>query len=91
MSFDPEKVHDFIVLFNESKEHIAHFPGCTSLKLLRDAQEANVYFTYSTWLSQEHLDQYRKSELFKNVWSQTRVLFNDKPMAWSTLIADNVK
>jgi len=29
------------------------------------------------------LEAYRQSELFKNVWSKTKPLFNDKPQAWS--------
>lgn len=91
MSFEHDKVNEFIELFNASKHKIAAFPGCTSLKLLRDAHEHHVFFTYSTWESQEHLDEYRKSELFKQVWSHTRTMFNNKPMAWSTLVIDNVK
>ncbi|MFN4973025.1 MAG: putative quinol monooxygenase [Bacteroidota bacterium] len=91
MSFEPDKVNEFVDLFNASKHKIAAFPGCTSLKLLRDANEEQVFFTYSTWESQEHLDAYRKSDLFKQVWSRTRALFNSKPMAWSTLVTDNVK
>ena len=29
------------------------------------------------------LENYRNSALFKNVWAKTKVLFNDKPQAWS--------
>ena len=30
------------------------------------------------------LNNYRNSELFKDVWSKTKILFNKKPEAWST-------
>jgi quinol monooxygenase YgiN len=91
MTFEPEKVDDFIAVFNQSKSQIAAFPGCHGLKLLQDAAERNVYYTYSLWIDDESLQRYRKSELFKSVWADTRALFCDRPMAWSTLVVDNVK
>ena len=35
------------------------------------------------WESEEDLENYRKSELFTEVWDFTKQLFNDKPEAWS--------
>ena len=32
----------------------------------------------------DDLNNYRNSELFKDVWSKTKILFNKKPEAWST-------
>ncbi|MFZ0490789.1 MAG: antibiotic biosynthesis monooxygenase, partial [Salegentibacter sp.] len=29
------------------------------------------------------LENYRNSELFKEVWAKTKVFFNDRPEAWS--------
>ncbi len=91
MSFQPDKVDDFLSVFNASKIFIASFEGCRSLKLLQDANKSNVYFTYSIWESADNLEAYRKSKLFENTWAQTKILFNDKPQAWSTKIADRVK
>ena len=91
MSFREEKVEDFIGIFEAAKEQIAAFPGCEGLKLLRDAHKRNVFFTYSFWNSEHELDQYRHSELFKTTWEGTKALFDDKPQAWSTILADNVK
>jgi heme-degrading monooxygenase HmoA len=39
--------------------------------------------TYSIWDSEEVLEQYRDSELFKSVWTFTKTLFSDKPTAFS--------
>ncbi len=83
MSFDKTKVEDFKDLFHNKKEHIRNFPGCTFLELYRDKEHSNVFFTYSYWNSESDLENYRQSELFKNVWAQTKQLFNDKPQAWS--------
>jgi heme-degrading monooxygenase HmoA len=58
-------------------------PGCNHLELLNDIKTSNIFFTYSYWDSENDLNNYRDSELFKEVWSKTKVLFNDKPEAWS--------
>ena len=91
MSFQPENVDVFLRVFNESKNYIANFDGCKSLELFCDVNQKNVFFTYSTWENEISLDAYRNSELFLNTWAQTKILFNDKPLAWSTFIIDKVK
>jgi len=42
-----------------------------------------VFFTYSYWNDESDLENYRKSELFKNIWSATKKNFSAKPEAWS--------
>jgi hypothetical protein len=37
------------------------------------------------------LENYRNSDLFKTTWAATKALFNDKPMAFSTLVNQKVK
>ncbi|WP_440067032.1 putative quinol monooxygenase [Tenacibaculum discolor] len=83
MSFQPEKIEEFLNYFNSKKEFIRNSPGCRLLELYRDKTNPNIFFTYSYWDTEEDLENYRNSELFKGVWSQTKVLFNDKPLAWS--------
>jgi heme-degrading monooxygenase HmoA len=91
LSFEPDKVNEFLQVFENSKLHIAAFPGCEGLSLMQDANYENVYYTYSFWQSENDLENYRYSELFKNTWAATKVLFNDKPMAFSTLVKQKVK
>jgi len=83
MSFESNKIDLFLENFNTSKEKIRNFEGCNTLKLLRDKNNPNIFFTYSYWESETHLETYRNSELFKSVWKKTKVLFNNKPEAWS--------
>src|SRR5687768_13316043 len=83
MTFEPSKVKDFIEVFDASKERIRNFEGCSHLELLNDIHSTNVFFTYSHWESEVHLDAYRNSELFKATWTRTKVLFSAKPEAWS--------
>lgn len=83
MTFDPEKVNEFMEIFNSSKHLIKAMQGCTRLELLNDINSANIFFTYSYWNSENDLNNYRTSELFASVWSKTKVLFIAKAEAWS--------
>lgn len=85
MTFVPEKVEDFLELFNSSKHLIRNFKGCSHLELLNDIKTSGVFFTYSYWESEADLNNYRNSELFENVWSKTKMLFASKPEAWSVI------
>ena len=83
MTFDPQKVGDFETLFNKVKPIIESFEGCGGVTLLQDVKNPNVFFTYSNWMSEDHLNKYRFSVFFKDTWSKTKALFIEKPEAWS--------
>jgi len=79
MEFKEENVALFQEIFNQNKYKIRAFEGCSFLELYQD----NIFFTYSYWEDEIHLNRYRHSELFKAVWGKTKVLFDTKPEAWS--------
>jgi len=83
MSFHSEHIPAFLALFDEKKEAIKNREGCEFLELYQDQTNPEIFFTYSHWKHVDNLEAYRNSELFKNVWKQTKALFNDKPQAWS--------
>lgn len=83
MGFHPEHIETFLTNFHVKKEYIRNSSGCRLLELYRGQQDATIFFTYSYWDSEEDLENYRNSDLFKNVWAETKVLFNAKPEAWS--------
>lgn len=83
MSFQNDKIEEFLANFEANKSKIRRFKGCQFLELYRDQNNTNVFFTYSYWNSEVDLNNYRHSELFKNVWAKTKPLFNAKPEAWS--------
>ncbi len=85
MNFDPEKVNEFQLLFEERKHTIRNFTGCKHLELWQDAHHSNIFFTYSIWESEDSLNHYRFSDFFKDTWSKTKPLFIDKPQAWSVI------
>ena len=83
MNFREGEVAAFLALFEERKLLIRNFKGCSHLELWQDAHDPNIFFTYSHWESEESLNHYRFSELFKDTWTRTRALFADKANAWS--------
>ena len=83
MTFDSTKVDIFLENFNKNKEKIRNFEGCNLLELYQDKTNSEIFFTYSYWNQESDLENYRNSELFKAVWAKTKVLFSDKPEAWS--------
>ena len=85
MTFQPEKVDEFLSLFYEKKRYIEQFKGCSKVMLLNDVNDKSVFFTYSHWESEDALEKYRTSELFKSVWAKTKLFFSDKPQAWSLI------
>ncbi len=83
MSFKPESIEVFKTIFETNWQRIKGFDGCTHVELLQDENNPSVFFTYSLWQSEEHLNKYRNSELFNTVWAGTKILFNAKPEAWT--------
>lgn len=83
MTFAEDHISTFLQNFHLNKDLIRNFDGCHHLELWQDIRESNVFWTYSIWESENHLNAYRESDLFKDVWSKTKILFAKKPEAWS--------
>ena len=83
MTFEMSNVGDFQLMFEDKKEYIRGFEGCRRLELMRDTSDLNVFFTYSFWNEAKDLENYRNSELFREIWKYTKSLFSEKPEAWS--------
>lgn len=83
MTFETTKVDTFLSNFKQSKSKIRAFEGCEYLELLRDTKAENTFYTLSHWKGEENLENYRKSTVFKEVWAKTKILFAEKPLAFS--------
>ena len=83
MTFRKDSLSEFREIFDRSKDLISEFPGCTHLELWQDAGQENVMTTYSIWESQEALDAYRESLLFRNTWEKAKRLFDQPAIAAS--------
>ena len=85
MEFQHAHVDDFLAHFNTIKSLIRNFPGVQHLELHRDANQANVFYTYSKWNGESDLEAYRRSELFNTTWAQVKLWFEAKAQAFSLL------
>lgn len=85
MTFKENEVKNFLSIFEASKYKIRAFPGCNHLELQQDYHKPNIFSTYSYWDDDIALDNYRSSKLFKEVWAKTKILFADKPIAFSQI------
>lgn len=83
MSFHEENIPAFLENFELMKVKIRNASGNRFLELYQDKSNKSIFFTYSYWETEDDLENYRKSELFNEVWAFTKKLFNDKPEAWS--------
>jgi heme-degrading monooxygenase HmoA len=85
MTFREEEIDAFKALFEERKSMIRNFEGCTHLQLWQDKHNPAVFFTYSLWDSEEHLNNYRASHFFDDTWALTKQKFAARPEAWTAM------
>ncbi|HZH00763.1 MAG TPA: antibiotic biosynthesis monooxygenase family protein [Flavisolibacter sp.] len=83
MIFRTDEVLSFQQLFEERKHLIRGFEGCTHLELWQDKNDASIFFTYSHWDTEAHLEAYRASRFFEETWKLTKSKFKTKPEAWT--------
>ena len=83
MTFKTEMIDQFIEVFEGAKPKIEALPGCSKVDLIQEINDPRIIKTQSIWESPEALEEYRHSELFKSTWAKTKILFDDKPQAWS--------
>ncbi len=83
LNFQPDRVDEFLEIFNQNKQVLAKSDGCIRLEIFKSTGDADTYVTISNWQSEEHLEMYRQSELFKEIWSKVKPLFNNKAQAWT--------
>jgi quinol monooxygenase YgiN len=83
MTFRHEEIEAFKTLFDQRKTLIRNFEGCTHLELWQDKAQPNIFFTYSYWDSEAHLEAYRTSHFFDDTWTLTKQKFAARPEAWS--------
>lgn len=83
MTFRPEEIVGFIREFDSLQPRVSGVPGCTSVRLERDAHDPTVCATFSVWESVEHLNAYRESALFGEIWPDTKRRFAAAPEVWT--------
>ena len=84
MNFRNEEINNFKLLFAGVKPLIEAFDGCEGVKLVQDISDPELFFTLSSWQTEQHLENYRTSVLFADTWTKTKAMFKTKAQAWST-------
>lgn len=85
MHFNPEFITEFKTIFKSVQPKIESFSGCSSVQLLQDHTNPEIFFTISHWQDEAHLNAYRDSGLFKTTWAAVKPNFKIKAEAWSLL------
>jgi quinol monooxygenase YgiN len=83
MHFKEDTAEKFLEIFQANKVAIRNVEGCIRLELLKDANHPYVFTTLSHWKNADHLENYRNSNLFKDVWGQVKPLFSAQAQAFS--------
>ncbi|MFN4084463.1 MAG: putative quinol monooxygenase [Spirosomataceae bacterium] len=83
MSFKPSEVSNFLSVFSQYKDQIRAVSGCQYVALQQDLDHPHIWMTHSVWDSPGHLEAYRKSALFQEVWGKTKPLFLEPAVAFS--------
>jgi len=84
LTFQENYINDFLKMYEQKSSKIMAAEGCKSVTLLRDKLNPNIFFTYSIWLDEVALENYRQSNLFMEVWNTIKPNFAAKAEAWST-------
>ena len=79
MTFTQVTLPQFEAIFNKHEKAIGGQSGCVQVELVKDSINPLVRATVSRWDSEESLNDYRKSELFGEVWPETKRLFAAAP------------
>lgn len=79
-----DHIEDFRAAFRSNHSRIEGFAGCLEVKLVCDVNNPTLHFTISTWKAESDLENYRNSEIFKEIWSTVKPWFSEKTEAWST-------
>jgi len=83
LTFQEDKIQDFLSFFDTVKHIVNNFPGCEGMQLLQDIHNPSIVMTYSHWKDENDLENYRVSNEFKNIWSTIKPWFAQKAEAWS--------
>jgi quinol monooxygenase YgiN len=86
MTLRPDAVDAFLEVYDRTSPAIRARKGCRALHLLQDLRWPGILTTHSVWESEEALEAYRESDLFRSTWAATRPFFAAPAEAWSHVV-----
>ena len=81
LSIKKNHINDFAAFAEKIKTTIQGFDGCNELKILQNNYNPEIFMTYSIWDNEAALNEYRKSDFFRNIWPKAKLWFSAKPKA----------
>ncbi|MFH2141046.1 MAG: antibiotic biosynthesis monooxygenase family protein [Bacteroidota bacterium] len=89
MEVKDSEIENFKSMIQSIQDKIESFDGCHSVNILCDKNQSNRFFSYSSWETEQHLNDYRKSEFFVEIWSEVKKFFIKEAQAWTVEDAFN--
>lgn len=83
LTFNPDRISEFLSEFEKVKSRVVNSEGCVSMKLLQNQSNPCEFFTHSIWINEKALETYRSSETFIQLWSIIKPMFASKAEAWT--------
>jgi heme-degrading monooxygenase HmoA len=71
-SFHEDKISNFLENFELIKEKIRNATGNRLFKLYQGKTNQGNFFIYSYWKTEQDSENYRNSELFFEIWTDTK-------------------
>lgn len=74
---------DFQKLAQAMSDEIRTTDGCSHFDLFNDKKNKSIFFAYSIWASEKHLEKYRKSVFNQTLWPKVKEFLAARPVAWT--------
>lgn len=84
LQFESDSASRAVKLVKDIAPKVRQSSGCLHLEILVDVRKGGHISTYSKWESEDHLNAYRDSQLFKNFWASVKPHFKVPARAWSS-------
>ncbi|MCS7189255.1 MAG: antibiotic biosynthesis monooxygenase family protein [Bacteroidia bacterium] len=82
----PEKEEETHRLLLRQASQVRSFPGCRSLALYRSV--GPNFYSLSLWESEEALEKYRSSRMFRDFWAQIKPFFRAPAKAMNLILIE---
>lgn len=83
MNVNELDIEKFKLLVQPYQSKILAFKGCVQVDIMRDKKNRTQFFSYSIWESEEALENYRNSKMFREIWAEIKKLLSSPTIAWT--------
>ena len=80
---DDASINAFQEIYRSRNPFTKGVKGCREVKVLKDVDHDDVYYTFSIWDSNEDLEAYRQSNYFAETWPMVKAQLAKRAEAFS--------